>query len=383
MRKIATVIFFFIAIFPRLHAQYKMYKKGYIINSNNDTVRGYIQEKPDYELLEALDFSIDATASNNKTYSKKDLNGFGFDNGRIFEKVYLKRAVNSDTIRKEYMQKKVLSGKIDMYMLYRNANDKEYSGMEVTLRNNHTKNAVNLREPVEKQIKKADGTTYNRSDNRYIMELTRIKTDDPAQPYKNQPLIPYSKKAIIKDLQAYNEQFTNQYPSKKYNEQREISYTLVVSPPVFNTALKFSLFRDRTLIERTNGITWSQEISYATYKTTLRYMYYEWKEYISNTVIMSYLPFMVKYQMSPSMKIIPYGYAGAGYALYNLPYLKRDNNGVPSITELSRLSFNYSLGAGIKVKASSHWHVHALVSYARFSATNLGVGCSYSFIKNK
>jgi len=92
-----TIIFSFFS-FTALHAQYKTYKRGYIVITPNDTLRGYIREKPDYELLESLDFSPDASYANNKIYSKKDLNGFGFDNGRLFQKIISTKITGKDTM---------------------------------------------------------------------------------------------------------------------------------------------------------------------------------------------------------------------------------------------------------------------------------------------
>ena len=111
MKVLLSILICLLALIPRLtYAQ--SYKKGFIIKGDKDTIHGYIEDKTDTGLDTVISFSNTGGKGQEVKFTAKDLSGFGFLNGRIFERMIFKDSVN-DTIR--VFAKKLIEGKIRVF----------------------------------------------------------------------------------------------------------------------------------------------------------------------------------------------------------------------------------------------------------------------------
>jgi hypothetical protein len=367
----------FIILITPIHLFSQTFKKGYIVNSLNDTIKGYVKENTDEELVKALYFSKDGLKANFSKYETAQLKGFGFDDGRVFERFVLKEFNGKDSVENYYYAKKILSGKINAYTV-----ESTRRGSEWILKNQKSGKVVHFKKPHEHQEKTADGKIVIATDYKYLQYLTFIKQDSP-NTFVKQADIRYSKKLIVKNLKSYNLTFKDQYPMNHYKQQKQVAYGILggfsIYPPVnltseeakFSNGYRISGYRDVTWTEQIIQVAFTQGLSYS----SLDY----YNEGVQSSQVLSAYPVGVKFQFPP-LRIMPYIYTGIGLTYVNsTEYLHSEllSNG-------NLLTVALNMGIGVKVKITSSWFVIAEASNKFLTeGMYLNGGVAYQFIKHK
>lgn len=357
-------------------------KKGFILTASNDTLRGFIKENPDEELTQIVSFSKINDRTQLEDYASSKLMGFGFETGRIFQKFVLKELVGNDSVQKEYFAKQILTGKIYAYTI-------ELKGKETQwlLRNQQTGRIVNLRKPKFKEVKTSDGKTAIYADVKYLQSITIVKQDSPDQ-YVKQDDFKYSKKQIIKNIKHYNSPYKDQYPVHHYKEQTEDTYGLLGGaflgnvPPLndhsISSAYRISGFRDVTWFEKISRISFTQGFSYSNFNQSPS---------LGGSIvgfniptaarILSVYPAGVKFQ-AYSIRVMPYIYTGLGLSF--LHYEDREHQRELKAYYKSVL-IAIPIGAGLKIKVSSHWFLLSEVSCIPVEGLYINGGIAYSYTR--
>jgi len=163
--------------------------KGYIVNLKKDTIQGYIIDKTDHDLSSKIEFKKESKDGNLIQYSIKDLLGFGFNYGRVFERMAFRDSLN-DSVK--VFAKKILDGKIRLFVWRKNTWDK----FDFFLFNRDPVRVVHLTEPTKRVIKEDNGKEYAVEKSNYMGLLKYVKNDSVSHVAKEKK-IKYSEKEII------------------------------------------------------------------------------------------------------------------------------------------------------------------------------------------
>lgn len=373
MKILQALAIFLISSITPVHLLSQNFKNGYIVNPLNDTIKGYIKENTDNALLEKIVFSVDSPASKIIEYLPAELKGFGFSNGRRFEKFTFKEFNGKDSIETSVVAKSILTGKINLYVIQ--SNKKE----EYILKNRTTGKIVHLQKPKEKPVRTDDGKTFTSRDIKYLQYLTSIK-QDASTSFVKQEDIRYTKKEIVNNIKKYDQNYTQQFPVTLYKEQKQISFSILGGYPAFKLAdvsnrYRFSFYWDKMLVEQTLKLSFIQGISYS------QYIQYHNKEAL--TRVISIFPLGLRFQTKP-MVVTPYFYFGLGAQLITMPFYEAvHDNSVPEVASRHTYpSFSLNLGTGLNVKITSRWHALAEVSCKFFlEGIFLNGGLSYQLTR--
>jgi hypothetical protein len=373
MKILYFVIFLFIILTTPIHLFSQTFKKGYIVNSLNDTIKGYMKEDTDDGLMKKIYFSIDTPATKITEYSSSELKGFGFNNGRIFEKFAIKEFNGKDSIEQSFFAKRILTGKIVVYIIQSEKKDNEY-----ILKNKITNKIVHLEKPKEKPIKADDGKTFIARDSKYLQYMTFIKQDASAAIVK-QKHISYTKKEIVKNIKKYNKLYKQQFPTSSYKEQKQISFSILGGYPLVkwdgSSNQRFCFYVDKTFIEKTVKVSFIQGVSYSSY------IQYNNKEALNQVI--SIFPLGLKFQTKP-MIVTPYFYFGLGVQFITMPIYKSIPNERGHEVAYRETSpwFSLNLGTGAKIKLTSRWYALAELSHKiYFEGLFINAGLSYQINK--
>ncbi len=347
------------------------YKKGYIVTSSNDTLKGVIKEGTDTELLKKIFFSADERHLKIVTYETQQLKGFGFSNGRVFENFVLKEFNGRDTITTSYFAKRILTGKICAYII-----ELDQKGFECILINKETGNIVHLKEPKDQIEKQKDGKQGISKDYKYLHYLTAIKQDSPNM-YIKQEDINYTKEEIINDIEKFDIQHSNKYPLHKYIEQKQISYTCLGGYSIYNQAklsdiFKLSIYRDVTWIEKSLLFSIIQKVSYCQQGSV--------GNVPTNYQTLSILP--AGFKIQPNTEVIkPYAYACFGVTYDFKQHRDIDKGSHGLIKKTVPLYLSLDSGIGVKIKLNTELYLIPELSY-RFPLNGAfaNIGIAYQFI---
>ena len=344
--------------------------KGFIITSQNDTIRGFIEENTEDALTNVLYFSTDEHAVQLTKYVTSELNGFGLNDGRKFKKFKLKEFNGTDSIDRIIFAKPVLNGKISVYMFKGATKDDEY-----LLINNQTGKKVHLQKPKEKSVQTEDGKTLVTSDYKYLQYLTIIKQDDP-NAFVKQDNIKYGKSEIVKNIKKYNKSYIDKFPVYQYMAQKQVSYSVLAGyHPFFNTDdisnhYRISIFRETKTTENTWKASFIQGITYSQFS----------QDYDKKALnqILSIFPIGIKIQTKP-MVVTPYFYVGLGATLVSEPIRYWED---PVIHKEISPAFAAPIGAGVRIKATPQWYILTEVTGKLIlEGIFLNAGISYQFNK--
>jgi hypothetical protein len=222
MPKFFSLLFLIVTLNLYVSAQ-TTYKPGFILTLEKDTINGFILENTDAELGLKMEFKKELTTLETKTYTPKDLSGFGFNNGRTFEQMLI---INNARIPQDtsyVFAKNILKGKIT-FLVWRKRKTKP----DLFLVNNESRKTVHLTEPQKEEITLNDGTKYIKEDVRYIGLLNYIKGDSGNLSKNDRRYINYSENKIGKDLFEYNKKFETAYSVSKYKEPFKYSYNITI-----------------------------------------------------------------------------------------------------------------------------------------------------------
>ncbi|HSP83070.1 MAG TPA: hypothetical protein VLN72_05015 [Gillisia sp.] len=301
---------FFIALFfsySLLKAQ-DTWETGYVIHKEQDTITGLILERTDTEMAHFIKFR-EKSAAEVQVYNAGEIAGFGLMNGRNYESHSF---VDEKGNRTSVFAKNLVRGKLDLFA-WRHPQRLQPDFFVV---NRTSGESVYLKKPVKKEITGKDGKLYNHRDKKYINSLSLIKGDSASKPAE----IRFSEKLIQRDIIDYNSNFINDFPQKIHEERIDYSFDVLAGVPVqFATGLstyRAALYFNRTKPERstgyviTRGIIYNHHVVERTFPADFRNGSLRYKAQMLNLV-----PFAIKFQGS-SKNIQPYGYAGAGLAVF-------------------------------------------------------------------
>jgi len=380
-----TLLAFLILIIP-VHLFSQNLKEGYIINMQHDTVHGFIKENPDEELAKSLSFAKENDNSQLVKYTPAQLTGFGFSNGRIFEKISLKEFNGKDSVEIEYLVKRILTGKIYAYTI-------ESPGKETQwlLKNQVTGKIVHLKKPREHEERKLDGQLVISTDFKYLQYLVLVKQDSPSD-FIKQDDFNYSKKQLIKNIKKYNSSYADKFPIHQYKEQTQISYGLLGGAYAFSHHVnqgeaefkggyRISGFRDVTWFEKIGRISFTQGFSYSKFKTfTQEYgpnINQEGNSYYLHDQVLSIYPAGVKFS-SYGKSITAYIYTGIG-----MTFIKFSNDPQLSFTDEKTIKVGLNIGTGLKIKITPHLFILAELSQKYAEGFYANGGIAYQYIKQK
>lgn len=359
----------------------QLLKKGYVITEQQDTLHGFIKEKPDEDLAQYVSFSKVNDPSQLEDFASFRLNGFGFDNGRIFKKFRLKEFDGKDSVQNEYFVKQIVTGKIDAYTI-------ESAGKETQwlLNNRKTGKIVHLKKPTFREEKTADGRLVVASDVKYLHYIALVKQDTPSE-FIKQDDFKYSKKQIIKNIRKYNLLYKEQYPVHEYKEQTQITYgllggTYVLKNPIFgeneaSNALRLSGFRDVAWIEKISRIAFTQGFSYSAFDQS-ETVYLNRNDTLrlhSRMKVLSMYPVGVKFQ-GYSGRVMPYIYTGLG-----ITFIKYEHKDFYYAEDFNSPLIGLNVGTGLKMRLTPHWYFLSELSFKFSEGFYVNGGIAYQYTK--
>lgn len=368
LRAKILLFLFFIPFSQHLFSQ-EGYQPGYIVNFNNDTIIGFIEEKVDSKLAEEVNFKEKKELESGKKYTAKNILGFGFDNGRNFQSMLLQDVKNLD--ENKVFAKKSLEGKIDLF-LWRTENE---SRPNFFLTNNATGETVLLRAPVKKNLKTESGREYNYIDKNYLNFLQNIKNEGEISPKDE---IRYSEKRIINDILEFNRRFESEYPVSSYQEKIEYSHDVMVGIP-FNLsddgmAFRVAVYRNKKRPEKSLSFSIIRGISYQHWSNEDKIIDENFANGTSNYrwQALSIIPIGIKYQGNGRI-LQPYTYLGVGLGVIALTdYVIENFENKGSKTTFSPFP-TINLGAGVKIKVGSKYILLEITPSINAAFINAGI----------
>jgi hypothetical protein len=349
------------------------FRKGFIVKINNDTIHGFIFDKTDSELSNTIAFSTDPGNGHQITYTVNDLSGFGFMNNRIFERITFIDSI-ADTVK--VFAKKVIEGKIRMFLWRRNSWDK----FDFFLFNSNPEISVHLTEPVKKVEKDERGVEQTYEKISHIGLLKNVK-NDTLKTIKKNDRIRYSEKAITNNIVEYDKQFVAGYPLKTYKEERRYFFDITLGYPILwgagGTNFRAAIYSNRYLPERNRMFSLMAGISYRFWKSN------EPVENIAENDNLNYkqqwitlIPIGIQFRSDKKI-VRPYFYTGIGMQLFvsgNYQYII--GNALETKNEL-RVLPAVNIGAGIKIKTGTNFLAIEITPSGNGSGIFANIGFSF------
>ncbi|HRI80625.1 MAG TPA: hypothetical protein PLR06_13925, partial [Cyclobacteriaceae bacterium] len=199
------------------------FSPGYIIDLKHDTIHGFVADRIDRELVTQIEFSKEKNGSGLTPYTPLDLLGFGFDNGRVFERFSKPGNPTSPGDSISFFAKKNISGKIKLYTV-----DTKNNQPDMVLVNVDIHRKVNLTVPQKKTMTVEKDEQKIFLVNEYLGLLAYVKNE----PTMTSPRINYSEKSIKKNIMNYNNRFTQDFPVTVYDPRINYSYDISFGLPV-------------------------------------------------------------------------------------------------------------------------------------------------------
>ena len=153
-----------LASYSELFGQDK-FLPGYIVTNENDTIYGQVLNGIDSELAFGISFTDTIPNSKITKYQVSELTGFGFSNGRRFDRVNI---INENDSLSSVFAKKVLTGEIDMWVWRKSGRNPD-----IFLRNNGNGRVAHLFKG-EDTIISENGKDYKKKNVEYIGRFHKI-----------------------------------------------------------------------------------------------------------------------------------------------------------------------------------------------------------------
>lgn len=366
------LLFFIIFLGSLSLAAQSGFEKGYIVTSENETIRGMLQAGTDAELATQIVFKTGPNGTA-KAYSPEEVSSFGFDNGRRFERmpvIYLKETAAETSLDTSYIfAKNLVQGKIDMYVRRFPNRPKPH----IFLTNRRTEDTVHLKRPGRNELLGMDGRALKDRNFLYMEKLEWIK--DPSANFNNPERIKYSEKRIKKHILKYNQQFEEEFPVHKYSEEINNEFTLLAGIPFqYSGELHFrtGLYRNKINVERTSNFSFMQGIVYHHRDDDQREIPssgaisydYRWQH-------LNIIPVGVNFHGN-SKRIRPYGYAGLGVAVSMIRHRSFENFTDMGSETRYEVMPTINVGMGVKFRVGSNYAVAELTPTFNGIFANLG-----------
>ncbi len=368
-----VIFIFLLQVFQHINSQ-SNYEKGYIINSNNDTINGYILNKIDSESAHEISFKKNVSNTTSTEYSTNELYGFGFSSGRIFKRIRIATTNQNAQDSSFIFAKRIIKGKIDLF-IWRH---KENNSKEFFVLNNESLRKSSLSKPKKKEIK-LDGKTYHETSNTFVANLNYVKNDSNNKSKKDNKLN-FGEKSISKNIIEYNTNFITEYPILKYKEPFKYNYTILSGIPFSLNSkelhFRVAIYRDKTFIEKTNTFSyltgiifqhWNSKENNLDYQHSNSEQNYRWQ-------MLNIIPFGIKFQTN-SKQIIPYGYLGVGAGLLMMSDHVIKNYQSVGDSKKTFLIPTVNTGVGLKIKVKTNFIITEVTPTMNGFFFNMG----YSF----
>ncbi len=302
-------VFVFVFIISASLAAQEYEENGYIVTLDNDTIPGFIKPGTDAELSTEISFKRGRNGIIKK-YNPRELLGFGFGNGRTYERKKILTTSGHGVDSTFFFTKNLVRGKIDLFVLRFPYRKKP----AIILTNNNTDSSVLLSKPVKQEVIGEDGKKYNRRDFEYVRDLAKIKGESSEVNYEDP--VKFSEKKIKKDILKYNKKFDEEYPVSTYSEEVDYNYTILAGTSIASSEglrYRIGFYRNKNSIERTTNFSFMQGIVYHYWSDDNQEIPQQ-----ENTAInykwqfLNIIPIAIQFQGN-SKDIQPYGYAGVGF----------------------------------------------------------------------
>jgi hypothetical protein len=346
---------------------------GYIVNSAQDTIAGFIVDGTDAELGLKIQFSKEKSFNDLTSYLPSQLRGFGFEYGRIFKCFYYiyneKRSNDSVAV----FAKKRIAGKITLYTF-----DKAKAGQpDFFLINNDIHRIVHLMPPKKQSIEERDRENFITS-NKNALLLSHVKGDSLNNPASVRE-IRYYERPVKKSILKYNDNFKKQYPVSEYRQQiahrNDATLGLPISMGPEEMQFRVAFYRHRYFPERSGEISIIRSVSYrhwvdnATIDSNVAENNNYYKEQTLNIV-----PIGINLH-ADSRLIRPYAYCGVG-----MLFRKRTSHNIVDFVDKGDQSYHeilpvFIIGAGVRIKIHSNFLLLEVTPAADSPFINIG----YSF----
>jgi len=215
---------------------------GYIVTAAKDTIRGFIREDSDDNLLSRTSFSRDG--SDFQVQNVYQINAFGFDYGRTF--LGFDKPFTKDRTR--FFGKRLVVGKLNLYSV----GSFGYIFVKDTVE-------VLVRPSVTRVVSGENGVLHRTKDKKYITLMSELMQDAPQNLIK----VKYTTSQITQATEKYNTVFAKQYPSSTYEAHRITNLVLTggYGPSSNGAASQFGISFEYEIPER-NFITAQSGILY-------------------------------------------------------------------------------------------------------------------------
>ncbi len=214
---------------PIFFVQAQQLDKGYIVTIEGDTIVGFIKNGTDPELGFRISFQKEINSAAT-IYLASDLQGFGFENGKIFKRIFIYNNQEESNNTSAVFGKKIVEGKITLYSFRRPIEGYP----DIILTNNMTHRTMHLTAPKKKLVVDEKGARYINAPKTYIGQIRMIKSDS-LRNYESSSTIRYNIKSIKRDIIEYNNLFQDEYPVSQYIPEHDYFHEVTIGYPLKNS----------------------------------------------------------------------------------------------------------------------------------------------------
>ena len=347
-----------------------IYRTGYIITIQNDTIHGQILSKVDSELASEISFKSSPSATESRTYTTSDLIGFRFDNDRTFERLTF---ADSNTDSTSVFAKRVLKGRVDLWIMRQSGNDADFF-----LKNNTNQKVAHLRKEENKTFTR-DGKKYVQDNLSHVGLIHYVTDHTSASPVEKKDVkTKYSETNIIGHISKINEESKDKIPNYKYHEEVRHKHDISVGIPFEldpgATEFKLGFFKRKILVEKTRKLS-----------TLWGVTYYGWHKHegfdgsIENGTsnyrwqLINILPIGLHVQ-GKRKAVTPYAYVGVGLSVLIISdYEIVDYQNTGSVTSILPYPAPFA-AAGFQVRIGSGYFFTEVTPSLWNSTISVGVG---------
>lgn len=367
--------YYFLLLFSTLLSQTiqaQTWMKGYMVNLNKDTIQGLINDKTDRDLGSELEFKEQIKDKLVQHYSTEDLLGFGFNYGRIFERIVFTDTLN-DTIK--VFAKRILEGRIRMFVWRKNSR----TDFDVFLFNCSPERSVHLTEPIKKVISEENGVQQTIYKINHVGLLHYVKDDTSSQQGK-ETKIPFTERKIIQNVLQYNQVYQEQYPISIYKEKKKYFFDITVGMPFIGgpgTSFRVAFYANRFSPEKNRHLSFFAGASYRFGRSNTKVESVGQDESLNyQQQWISFIP--VGLNIHTAAKVIrPYFYAGLGVSvLANSNYEMVDNGNLGTVMDFLFLPA-LNIGVGVKIKVGSQFIAIEITPTGNYGGVFANLGYSF------
>lgn len=164
MRHLKSILYFFLLVTLNSFSQFD-YRKGYIVQNNNDTIYGYIDYKGNKSNAKICNFK-NSQISEKQEFDPSEITSYKFNNG----KYYVAKTLTDGTQTKSLFLEYLINGIIDIYY-YRDGQGEHY------MAENQEGKLLELKN--EQTVIVIDHKAYNKNSKEYVGVLKNMFKESP------------------------------------------------------------------------------------------------------------------------------------------------------------------------------------------------------------